>query len=42
MMTAGMKASLHAGINKKYRDNTKADSVIDSYNELVGLLVRFK
>lgn len=35
---AGMKAILFAGINKKYRDNTTADFVIDSYYELYGVL----
>jgi FMN phosphatase YigB (HAD superfamily) len=39
---AGMKAVLFAGINKKYKDNTTADFVIDSYNELMGVLGKFK
>ncbi len=35
---AGMKAILFTGINKKYKDNTTADFVIDSYSNPFGLL----
>jgi HAD superfamily hydrolase (TIGR01549 family) len=35
---AGMKAILFAGINQKYKDNTTADFVIDSYSDLLGIL----
>ena len=42
MMTTVMKAILFAGINQKYRDNTNADFVIDSYNKIIGVLERLK
>ncbi len=35
---AGMKAILFAGINQKYKNNTTADFVIDSYSDLLGIL----
>ncbi|MGD9345773.1 MAG: HAD family hydrolase [Candidatus Aminicenantes bacterium] len=37
---AGMKAILFAGINPKYRNDTTADCVVDSYSELFGVLER--
>jgi FMN phosphatase YigB (HAD superfamily) len=36
--SAGMKAILFTGINKKYRDTKTADFVIDSYSELMGVM----
>lgn len=39
---AGMKAILFAGINSKYRDNTKADFVIHNYAELLDTLEKLK
>ncbi len=38
----GMKAILFAGINKKYRSSTSADCVIDTYDELSGILERLE
>ncbi len=35
---AGMRAILFTGVNKKYKDNTAADLVIDRYSELLGAL----
>jgi len=39
---AGMKTILFAGVNQKYRDNTTADFVIDSYNKIIGVLERLE
>jgi HAD superfamily hydrolase (TIGR01549 family) len=35
---AGMKTILFTGINQRYRNNTTADFVIDSYSDLLGIL----
>jgi HAD superfamily hydrolase (TIGR01549 family) len=37
---AGMKAILFTGINKKYKDNTTADFVIENYDGLIRVLER--
>lgn len=39
---SGMKAILFAGINQKYRGSTAADFVIDTYDELSGILERLE
>lgn len=38
----GMKAVLFTGINKKYRDNTTADFVIDGYDDLKRVLSKLQ
>jgi putative hydrolase of the HAD superfamily len=37
-INAGMKAILFTGFNRKYRDDTTADFVMDSYDELMDVL----